>query len=279
MPQLDLEAFAQDGFLVVRGLLGAEEVERLIGHFMGLRESGFDTGEAIDHRLLDVDPLRTWPRLMHPHRRDEVSKRLLLDGRIHAVLRTLYGEEPLAAQSMMYYKPPGSRGHALHQDQFYLRVSPGTCMACWIALDPADPENGGMRVVPGLADLPLLCVQPADESQSWSQVVVPLPEDARAVELELNPGDALFFSGWTPHGSLPNVSKDRFRRCFIGHYIPGSAREVSSWYMPLIDFAGNEVQRESAPAGGACGVWTESEAGKLEVKMIDPDFQPEKAHE
>ncbi len=205
--------------------------------------------------------------------------RTMLDPRIRTVLQILMEDQPLAAQSMMYYKPPGSRGHALHQDQFYLRVAPGTCMAAWIALDPADLENGGMRVVPGLGALPLLCVQPADESQSWSQVVVPLPEDARAIELELQPGDTLFFTGWTPHGSLPNTSSNRLRRCFIGHYIPASAQAVSSWYLPLVDFEGNDVTREAAPAGGACGVWTESEEGKLEVKMIDPDFQPEKAHE
>ena len=34
-------------------------------------------------------------------------------------------EEVLSAQSMFYFKPPGARGQALHQDNFYLRVEPG----------------------------------------------------------------------------------------------------------------------------------------------------------
>ena len=34
----------------------------------------------------------------------------MLDPRVAEVLWELFGEEPLAAQSMMYYKPPGARG-------------------------------------------------------------------------------------------------------------------------------------------------------------------------
>lgn len=273
------ESYRLDGYAIVRGLLKPEEAQQLIAHYMALREARFDTGEEIDGRLIEHDPLRTWPRYMHPHRRDAVSMEVLLDPRIRSVLRELFDDEPLAAQSMMYFKPPGSRGHALHQDQYFLRVTPGTCLACWIALDPADVGNGGMRVVPGMGDLPLVCVQPADPEKSWSQITVPLPEGTRAIELELNAGDALFFNGWTPHGSLPNDSEDRFRRCFIGHYVPSGCREVSSWYLPLVDFEGNEVRRQPSGQGGACGVWTETEEG-LRLTLVDPDFeQPVKEHE
>ena len=42
--------------------------------------------------------------------------------------RLLLGREPYAAQTMFYFKPPGARGQALHQDQTPLRVQPGTCL-------------------------------------------------------------------------------------------------------------------------------------------------------
>jgi hypothetical protein len=32
---------------------------------------------------------------------------------------------------MIYFKAAGARGQALHQDQYYLRVNPGTCCAAW----------------------------------------------------------------------------------------------------------------------------------------------------
>jgi len=37
-----------------------------------------------------------------------------------------------------------SRGQAFHQDNFYLRVKPGTCVAAWVAVDDADEENGSI---------------------------------------------------------------------------------------------------------------------------------------
>ncbi|MEJ7654789.1 MAG: phytanoyl-CoA dioxygenase family protein [Chloroflexia bacterium] len=46
----------------------------------------------------------------------------------------------------MLYSPAGARGQALHQDNFFLKVEPGTCIAAWAALDPADRENGGLEV-------------------------------------------------------------------------------------------------------------------------------------
>ncbi len=274
-----LAEYAENGFTIVRALIEPAEVEALLAHYMRLHDEGFDTGEEIDARLKREDPLRGWPRLMHPHRRDPVSKSWLLDLRIQQVLRALLDDEPLAAQSMVYYKPPGGRGHALHQDQYFLRVKPGTCVAAWIALDPADEGNGGLRVVPGMGSLPLLCVQPADDAVSWSTITCPLPDDAKAIELSLASGDALFFNGWAPHGSLPNRSKDRFRRNLIGHYIPASAEQVSSWYLPLVDFEGNDVLREPAPSGGPCGIWTE-DGGKLRVEFVIPDApQPALLHE
>src|SRR3712207_7227872 len=58
-----------------------------------------------------------------------------------------------------------SRGQALHQDQSYLRVQPGTCMAAWLALDRCDEENGCMQVIPGSHTWPLLCTVEADTTQ------------------------------------------------------------------------------------------------------------------
>ena len=45
----------------------------------------------------------------------------------------------------------------------------------------------------------------------------------------MRPGDVLFFHGALVHGSLPNVTKDRFRRSLIGHYIDGRARQVTQY--------------------------------------------------
>ena len=91
-------------------------------------------------------------------------------------------QEPVAVQSMFYFKPPGARGQALHQDNFYLRVKPGTCMAAWLPLDDCDEDNGCLQVVPGSQNWSVLCTVPADTTQSFTDVTVPLPVPARVTD-------------------------------------------------------------------------------------------------
>ena len=83
--------------------------------------------------------------------------RYMLDERIEMHLADLMGDEPIAAQSMFYFKPPGARGQDFHQDNFYLRVQPGSCMAAWVAIDDCDEQNGTMMVVPTSNALDIVC--------------------------------------------------------------------------------------------------------------------------
>lgn len=66
---------------------------------------------------------------MHPHRHDETSLKWLLEPRLDAAFIDMLGDSPLAVQIMLYFKSAGARGQALHQDDFYLRAAPGTCVA------------------------------------------------------------------------------------------------------------------------------------------------------
>src|SRR5262245_44801107 len=213
----DLARYRRDGFAVARGLFSADEVAGLRDHYMRLRAAGSYDGDSagVADPRGTPDPLQKYPRMIHMHRWDEISLRWMLDPRLRDGLAALLGEEPYAVQTMLYFKPPGARGQALHQDQFYLRVQPGTCMAAWMALDPCDEENGCLRVVPGTQDLPLLCIQRADTTQSFSDTTVPIPAGKAPAPVRMSPGDVLFFNGSLIHGSGPNRSTDRFRRALI----------------------------------------------------------------
>lgn len=250
-----LNEFRERGYLVVPGLISAPEVKDLIETFMGIHAGGpvADYFKPVPLAESGGDILKAYPRIMHPHRFNEVARRYLLDARLAAILQDLFGEEPLAAQSMLYFKPPGARGQALHQDNFYLRVEPGTCIAAWIPLDAADPENGGLKVAPGSHRMDIVCPEEADPEQSFTRDYVPLPPDLEAVPLTLNPGDVLFFNGSLVHGSEPNRSPERFRRAFICHYIGRSAERMSTWYRPILTMQGEEVAIEANTGGGPCG--------------------------
>ncbi len=139
---------------------------------------------------------------------------------------------------MYYFKPPGSRGQALHQDNYYLMVRPGTCIAAWTAIDDCDEENGGMMVVPGSHRIDLACPGSANPKVSFTKDYVPVPKGLKAQMMRMKAGDTLFFNGTVIHGSGPNRSKNRFRRSFICHYAGGSTEHISRYFNPMITMAG-----------------------------------------
>ena len=250
-----LDSYNRDGYHIARGMFDAAEIAALRRRFDDIA----DAGEPIKGHwepspdAQSADPLKRYPRVMHPHRFDALSKRILLDRRIYGVLRDLLGEEPIATQTMFYFKPPGARGQAFHQDNFYLQVKPGTCIAAWIAVDPAIPENGGLMVAPGTHRMEVQCPEQAEESQSFVNHLVPPPPDITPVPAELQPGDVLFFNGSLIHGSQPNTHEKLWRRSFICHYMPRSSKQIAEWYFPLHDFDGKVVEYPKAEGGGPCG--------------------------
>ncbi|MEU6669044.1 phytanoyl-CoA dioxygenase family protein [Streptomyces sp. NPDC046727] len=251
LPEALRRGFEEDGFTVVPGLFGQDEMARLRAEFAALHAAGPVPGRFApepDH----PDPLRRHPRVMQPHEFSAVAREFLLDARLRAVLEELFGEEVLAAQSMFYFKPPGARGQALHQDNFYLRVEPGTCVAAWVACEPVDRDNGGLEVVPGTHRMDLFCPETADAELSFAREYVPPPPGLTPVPVDLAPGDVLFFNGSLVHGSGPNRSADRFRRTFIGHYVGRSARRIGGYYRTLT-MSGARVALAQSEGAGPCG--------------------------
>ncbi|NJK81077.1 MAG: phytanoyl-CoA dioxygenase family protein [Chloroflexaceae bacterium] len=254
-----IEQYRRAGFVVVPQLFSPAEVAHYREHFMALRAAGPRPHDFAGIDLHAEDPLKRFPRMMHMHHWDNLSLRWLLDARLNDWLTTLLGSEPYAVQTMLYFKPPGARGQALHQDQYFLRVQPGTCMAAWLPLDDCDEENGCMQLVPGTQWLPVLCPSPADSTQSFVDVGVELPEGIQPTPAVMRAGDVLFFNGQVIHGSYPNTSSTRFRRSLIGHYIVSEAERVAEYYDPVLRMDGSVVQLERSPEGGPCGVWIERE--------------------
>jgi phytanoyl-CoA hydroxylase len=246
-----LRQYEEDGFTVVRGLFGPDEVDRLRSEFAALHAAGEPVPGHFEPRTGD-DPLDRYPRVMHPHEISPLARQVLLDPRLRSVLEELLGEESLAAQSMFYFKPPGARGQALHQDNFYLRVEPGTCVAAWLACDVIDRDNGGLEVVPGTHRMGLFCPEEADAEVSFAREYVPPPAGLSAVPVDLAPGDVLFFNGSLVHGSQPNRTVDRFRRSFIGHYVGRSARRIGRYYRTL-SMGGERVPLAVSEGAGPCG--------------------------
>ncbi|MEQ7125011.1 phytanoyl-CoA dioxygenase family protein [Actinopolymorpha sp. B11F2] len=252
----DRARFATDGFAVIKGLFTAAEVGEIRDEFMAIHAAGPVPGHfepATSNPDGPTDVLRRFPRVMHPHQFNALALRYLLDSRVRSILTELLGEEPLAAQSMFYFKPPGARGQALHQDNFYLRVEPGTCVAAWLACDVIDRANGGLEVVPGTHLMDVFCPEDADMDVSFTREYVPPPPGLAPVPVDMEPGDMLFFNGSLVHGSGPNATTDRFRRSFICHYVGRESCDRISRHYKTLTMDGAPVELAESVGGGPCG--------------------------
>ncbi len=253
----DIQQFQMDGYVVVRDLFSQKEIMAMLDNFMAMHAQGAipECFEAVpvEEALAEGNILKAYPRMMQPHKVNDLARSYLLDPRVSDILTDLLQEEAFAMQSMVYFKPPGALGQALHQDNFYLKVEPGTCIAAWTALDAADEENGGLFIVPNSHTGEIQCPHKADPTVSFSGEEVDVPAGLTPVPVLLNAGDVLFFNGNVIHGSYPNQSKNRFRRAFIGHYAPLSAQKVSEWFFPVCRMDGRIIERGANESNGPCG--------------------------
>jgi phytanoyl-CoA hydroxylase len=212
-----VEAFASHGFTVVRSLFSLTTAARMREHFMALRAEGPKPGDAGGDEKNPNDPLNRFPRMINMHDWDQATAEWSSDPRLLEAAGACIGQRTVLNQTMLYFKPPGARGQALHQDQQYITKDP--LIGAWCALDRCDRDNGQMIVIPDSHRHGLLPVVKADISTSFTGggTVVPAGSIEHGVDME--PGDVLFFSGLIIHGSHPNRTTDRFRRGFITHYV------------------------------------------------------------
>ena len=112
---LQIMHFRQAGVGIARNLLSSKEAADIRDAYMEAAADG--PVEGISERAKAAagdtdDPLLRYPRMLHPHRHTELkigqlAYRYMLDERLWCIIRALTGEEPIAAQSMFYFKPPG----------------------------------------------------------------------------------------------------------------------------------------------------------------------------
>jgi ectoine hydroxylase-related dioxygenase (phytanoyl-CoA dioxygenase family) len=222
--------FRADGFLIVRGLIAAQEVEELLAH----------VDDFASHRFEE--------RVHMLHRRLEIHERCMLHPRVLDVVQALIGPDVLALQTMLFVKRPGSSGQGYHQDSFHIITQPDTLIGAWIALDRADEENGCLRVTVGsqsepiypdvdddadhggdrlLADIPAIAGADDPDERRNGLTAVAAKYQGREVAAVVEPGDVVFFGGHVLHRSHANHSATRSRRSFVSHYC--NARSYVPW--------------------------------------------------
>ena len=256
--------FRANGFLVVRGLVDADDVAELRQHTEDLmqgrlpeqnrpmadRDPSKDTGttgqglEAPPEHLTPEEKAQYFLRIHMLHRRLELHERYLLHPRVLDVLEAIHGPDVLAMQTMLFLKPPGKPGQGWHQDSYYIPTHPDTLIGAWIAVDDCDELNGAMWFAKGSQTEP---VYPPSTGYGYGDRLleniehvggVSNPNDAEndlarigdrydQVLVSAKAGDVVFFGGHVLHRSKTNYTADRYRRAFVSHYC--NARSFTQW--------------------------------------------------
>jgi ectoine hydroxylase-related dioxygenase (phytanoyl-CoA dioxygenase family) len=132
-------------------------------------------------------------------------------GILDAVERVL-GPNLLAWNTNWFVKFPGDKAFvSWHQDGAYWGLSPMEVATAWVALGPVTPENGCMRVVPGShtkTHLPQRDTFADNNVLSRGQEITVAVDEARAVNLALQPGQISLHHLWIVHGSNANQSDE-----------------------------------------------------------------------
>ena len=208
--------YQEEGYLVLRGLFHPAEIafvsmeaERLLNHkdlmvTPNIRcrwQNHIETGECLFETfdpVIDLSPALA-----------EFAR----DSRLLNAIGDLYGEPAHLFKDKLIYKPPGAKGHDLHQDYISWPNFPTSFVTAAIAIDPCDRDNGCTEVYPGVHRRGYLSPMDGDYHPLREEHI----EGIDPVPLILEPGDVAIFGGYSPHRSAPNRSSAWRRLLYLSY--------------------------------------------------------------
>jgi ectoine hydroxylase-related dioxygenase (phytanoyl-CoA dioxygenase family) len=145
----------------------------------------------------------------------------------------LIGPDILCWNTFFWIKEPLSETFvSWHQDLRYWGLDTDHLVSVWLALSPATPETGCMRVLPGSHKGDLL--PHTDEYKQHNlltrgQEIAVEVDEAKAAAMPLQPGEISLHNVRLAHASGPNRSTDR-RIGLSMHYMPTSTKQtIGEW--------------------------------------------------
>ncbi|HZT19647.1 MAG TPA: phytanoyl-CoA dioxygenase family protein [Dongiaceae bacterium] len=196
LAERQIEDYRRDGFLSPVTVMSGE---RALAYRQAL--------EAAEARFGPMHYV-TKPHLLLRMADELVHHELILDA-----VEDIIGPDILLWDSTFIIKEPGDGKYvSWHQDLTYWGLEPDDVVSIWLALSPATVESGCMRMVPGShrsGRVDHVATFASGNLLSRGQTIAVRPDEERAVDLPLRPGQMSMHHGWTFHASHPNRSSDR----------------------------------------------------------------------
>ena len=154
---------------------------------------------------------------------------LVCNARILDAIEDLLGPDILCWSSNFFIKEAADPAFvSWHQDSTYWGLSAPDVATAWVALTPSTAENGAMAMVPGshrFDQMPHRDTFHRHNLLTRGQEIAVEVDEAKAVVLNLLPGEMSLHHVRTVHGSAPNPTFDR-RIGFAIRYIPTRLRQL-----------------------------------------------------
>jgi ectoine hydroxylase-related dioxygenase (phytanoyl-CoA dioxygenase family) len=168
--------------------------------------------------------LRHKTHLLFPFLAELVRRPRILDA-----IEDVLGPDILCWSSNFFIKEAADPAFvSWHQDSTYWGLSSPDVATAWVALTPSNDANGAMAVVPGshkLDQMPHRDTFHRHNLLTRGQEIAVAVDEAKAVPLNLRPGEMSLHHVRLVHGSPPNPSPDR-RIGFAIRYIPTSLYQL-----------------------------------------------------
>lgn len=208
--QQQLESFHRDGYVLVRGLYSAAEIQQISGwtdevaaypetpgkQMMYFETSHFDGGRILC-RIENFVPYH------------EGFNSLTTTRRMQQAVSELFGEEAVLFKDKINFKLPGGDGFKEHQDvQAGWDEYAGIHLTAMVAIDETNEENGSLEMLPGQHKKGLL-------GEKWAPLSDQDTGGQEYVAVHCQPGDAVFFDSFAPHRSAPNRTLQERRVLYI----------------------------------------------------------------
>jgi len=201
-----VEAFRREGYLIYKEpVLAPEKFASLKAYFEKIL-SEMPAGERPE--ALDV------PHFMHP----ELFK-WAMDDAVLDLVEPITGPDIAIFSTHFICKPKGNGKRVpWHEDSAYWKgqVTPMEVVTVWLALDPSTKENGCMMVIPrthneGQQGFSEYSNVDPSKNVFGNEIIQAHRDDAKRVDIVLQPNQCSLHDGRIQHGSEPNTSN--LRRC------------------------------------------------------------------
>lgn len=224
IPVADTEVgrkFAEDGYYVAKGVFSLEEVAALEADFDRIVNRLVDSGEQINATWTGPEMEKMEAKklvVIHTHNVQQYSgiwtKAFFQDKFLKAATDIL-GPDVILHHSKLFQKPSEEGApFPMHQDWTYFPTIKDSLIAGIIHVSKATDEMGCLRVYPGSHKLGRV---DGTSGQNESDLLANYPLE-KALPLEAEPGDVVFFHYFTLHGSMPNRSSETRKTVLVQLY-------------------------------------------------------------